>query len=206
MAHIALFGATGTIGARILDEALARGHRVTALLRDPAKLEKEHEALTKETVADVFQVTSAQVTGYDVVVSSVNGDVAGATRALVSALRGVEPTPRLIVVNGAGSLETAPGVKVWDTPGLPDFLLEIMHAHGDALDFLRTVEDVSWTAFSPAKTIAPGERTGTYRTGTDQVVSDEAGESKISAEDYAVALVDEIEKPAFLNQRFTAAN
>lgn len=215
MSRITLFGASGTIGSRILDEALRRGHHVTAVVRNPDRLSRTDPALTVERgdVLDVADVVR-HAKGQDVVVSAVGGGdgpnhratIGPAARALVAGLRTLgSEAPRLVVVNGAGSLETAPGTRVWDQPGLPEFLLQIMHAHGDALDHLRTVEDVSWTALSPAATVEPGERTGTYRTGTDQLVTDADGGSWISTEDYAVALLDEIERPAHVGRRFTVA-
>ncbi|WFB10989.1 NAD(P)H-binding protein [Streptomyces sp. LX-29] len=215
MAKIALFGANGTIGQRVLDEALSRGHQVTAVVRDPARLTRSHENLGV-TTGDVLDPRSvaAAAQGHDVVVSAVGGGdgpghlklIEPAARSLVEGLRTLgADAPRLIAVGGAGSLETAPGVRVWDAPGLPDWLLQIMHAHGDALEFLRGVTDVRWTSLSPAATIAPGERTGAYRTGTEQLVTDADGESVISAEDYAVALVDEIERPQHIGERFTVA-
>lgn len=214
MAHIALIGATGTIGSRILDEALRRGHTVTAVVRDPAKLDRTDANLTVAT-GDVLDAEALPglLAGHDVVVSAVGGGdgpghqatIAPAAKALVEALRAVDGAPRLIVVNGAGSLRAADGTQVWDKPGLPDWLLQIMHAHGDALDYLRGVSDVAWTALSPAATIEPGERTGQYRTGLDDLVADADGVSWISAEDYAVALVDEIERPAHVGRRFTVA-
>ncbi|KUJ65951.1 3-beta hydroxysteroid dehydrogenase [Streptomyces albus subsp. albus] len=215
MAKIALFGANGTIGRRVLAEALARGHQVTAVVRDPAALDLSHPELTKVT-GDVLDAESvrAAARGQDVVVSAVGGGdgpghqklIPSAARVLVEGLRGLgDQAPRLIAVGGAGSLETASGVKVWDAPGLPEWLLQIMHAHGDALDFLRGVQDVRWTSLSPAATIEPGERTGAYRTGTEQLVTDAEGNSYITAEDYAVALVDEIEHPRHIGERFTVA-
>ncbi|WP_431046503.1 NAD(P)-dependent oxidoreductase [Streptomyces sp. P1-3] len=215
MTKIALFGATGTIGRRVLDEALSRGHEVTAVVRDPAKLTADHPKLTV-TTGDVLDPASvaAVAKGQDVVVSAVGGGdgpghqqlIPAAARSLVAGLRTLgDGAPRLIAVGGAGSLETAPGVRVWDAPGLPDWLLQIMHAHGEALEFLRTVGDVRWTSLSPAATIEPGERTGTYRTGDDQLVADADGNSYITAEDYAVALVDEVESPRHVGRRFTVA-
>ncbi|MEU4805319.1 NAD(P)H-binding protein [Actinosynnema sp. NPDC023587] len=214
MAHIALIGATGTIGSRILDEALRRGHTATAIVRDPAKLDRTDAGLTARA-GDVLDAASLPelLAGHDVVVSAVGGGdgpghqatIEPAAKALVEALRAVDGAPRLIVVNGAGSLRAADGSRVWDEPGLPDWLLQIMHAHGDALDYLRGVSDVNWTALSPAATIEPGERTGRYRTGVDDLVSDAEGVSWISTEDYAVALVDEIEQPAHEGRRFTVA-
>ncbi|GAA0384569.1 NAD(P)-dependent oxidoreductase [Streptomyces luteireticuli] len=216
MAKIALFGANGTIGSRVLREALDRGHQVTAVVRDPSKVTVEHPALTVVT-GDVLDPASvaAVAKGQDVVVSAVGGGdgpghlatIKPAAESLVAGLRTLgDAAPRLIAVGGAGSLRTPDGKQVWDTEGLPEFLLQIMHAHGDALDFYRTVTDVRWTNVSPAGTIEPGERTGTYRTGLDDLVVDENGKSRISTEDYAVALIDEIEKPQHVGERFTVAD
>ncbi|WP_372408540.1 NAD(P)-dependent oxidoreductase [Streptomyces luteireticuli] len=216
MAKIALFGANGTIGSRVLREALDRGHQVTAVVRDPSKVTVEHPALTVVT-GDVLDPASvaAVAKGQDVVVSAVGGGdgpghlatIKPAAESLVAGLRTLgDAAPRLIAVGGAGSLRTPDGKQVWDTEGLPEFLLQIMHAHGDALDFYRTVTDVRWTNVSPAGTIEPGERSGTYRTGLDDLVVDENGKSRISTEDYAVALIDEIEKPQHVGERFTVAD
>ncbi|MEV0369179.1 NAD(P)H-binding protein [Streptomyces sp. NPDC050636] len=213
MSTIALFGANGTIGSRILNEALQRGHQVTAVVRDPAKIATTHPNLTVTTgdILDPASVT-AVAKGQDVLVSAVGGGdgpghvatIEPAAKSLVTGLRTLgEAAPRLITVGGAGSLRTPEGKQVWDADGLPEFLLQIMHAHGDALDYYRTVSDVRWTNVSPAATIEPGERTGTYRTGTDDLVTAADGSSRISAEDYAVALVDEIEQPRHIGERFT---
>jgi putative NADH-flavin reductase len=213
MSKIALFGANGTIGSRVLGEALRRGHQVTAVVRDPAKLTMSDPNLTvvagdvldPESVAEVGE-------GQDVVVSAVGGGdgpghiatIRPAAESLVAGVRTLGgDAPRLVLVGGAGSLRQPDGTLVWDAEGLPEFLLQIMHAHGDALDFCRTVSDVRWTCLSPAATIEPGERTGTYRTATDDLVVAEDGSSRISAEDYAVALLDEIEQPRHIGQRFT---
>ncbi|MEU9121802.1 NAD(P)H-binding protein [Streptomyces sp. NPDC048506] len=213
MSTIALFGANGTIGSRILSEALRRGHQVTAVVRDPAKITTSHSNLTVAT-GDVLDPASvaAAAEGKDVVVSAVGGGdgpghiatIKPAAESLVAGVRTLgDVAPRLIAVGGAGSLRTPDGKQVWDAEGLPEFLLQIMHAHGDALDFYRTVSDVRWTNLSPAATIAPGERTGGYRTSTEDLVTDAEGASRISAEDYAVALVDEIERPQHIGERFT---
>ncbi|WP_239647220.1 NAD(P)-dependent oxidoreductase [Nocardiopsis baichengensis] len=213
MADIAVIGANGTIGSRIVDEALRRGHTVTAVVRDPAKVERRDAGLSTAVgdVRDAASVAEA-AKGKDVLVSAVGGGdgpghvdlIEPAARTLVEALRTLgDRAPRLIMVGGAGSLATADGSLVWDAPGLPEWLLQIMHAHGDALEFLRGVQDVRWTSLSPAASIAPGERTGSYRTAGDTLVTDEAGESRISAEDYAVALIDEVERPARIGERFT---
>jgi putative NADH-flavin reductase len=214
MARISLFGAGGTIGSRILREALDRGHHVTAVVRDPAKpVAPAHPNLTVE-VGDALDPTSVTeaARGRDVVVSAVGGGdgpghlatIEPSAKALVGGVRALgTDAPRLISVGGAGSLRTPDGKQVWDAEGLPEFVLQIMHAHGDALDFYRTVSDVDWTNLSPAGTIEPGERTGAYRTDTENLVLDAEGNSRISAEDYAVALVDEIERPQHVGERFT---
>lgn len=215
MVNIAVLGATGTIGSRIVIEALERGHTVTAVLRDPAKLTDADPRL-KVTTGDVLDPASvsAAAEGQDVVVSAVGGGdgpghlatIAPAARALIEGLRTLgEQAPRLVVVGGAGSLRTPDGGQVWDTPGLSEALLQIMHAHGDALEYYRTVTDVDWTNLSPAAQIAPGERTGNYRTALEDLITDEAGDSAISAEDYAVAILDEIDTPAHSRQRFAVA-
>ncbi len=216
MAKIALFGATGTIGKRILHEALDRGHQVTAVVRDPAKLADQQHQNLAVVVGDVLDPTSVTeaATGQDVLVSAVGGGqgdgpghlatIQPSAKALVGGVRTLgDEAPRLIMVGGAGSLRTPDGKQVWDAEGLPEPVLQIMHAHGDALDFLRTVTDVRWTSLSPAALIEPGERTGVYRTDTDNLVLDAEGASRISAEDYAVALLDEIERPQHVGERFT---
>ncbi|MGW1077755.1 NAD(P)-dependent oxidoreductase [Streptomyces sp. NPDC002537] len=216
MAKIALFGANGTIGSRILREALDRGHQVTAVVRDPAKITESHPALTVTTgnVLDPQSVAAA-AKDQDVVVSAVGGGdgpghvatIKPAAESLVAGVRTLgDAAPRVITVGGAGSLRTPDGKQVWDAEGLPEFLLQIMHAHGDALDFYRTVGDVRWTNISPAGLIEPGERTGTYRTSLEDLVIGADGKSRISAEDYAVALVDEIEKPQHVGERFTVGD
>ncbi|MYX10567.1 NAD(P)H-binding protein [Streptomyces sp. SID8375] len=213
MSTIALFGANGTIGSRILHEALRRGHRVTAVVRDPAKITTTDEHLTV-TTGDILDPVSvaAAAKGRDVLVSAVGGGdgpghiatIRPAAESLVAGLRTLgDAAPRLLTVGGAGSLRTPDGKQVWDAEGLPEFLLQIMHAHGDALDFYRSVSDVRWTNLSPAATIEPGERTGSYRTATDDLVTDAGGHSRISTEDYAVAVLDEIERPRHPGERFT---
>jgi putative NADH-flavin reductase len=211
MKKIALFGSTGMIGQRILNEALSRGHHVTAIVRDPAKI-KEKRPNLEVKVGDVLkpEAVALAVRGSDVVISAYgpgNGDahqVVTAADALIEGIGSLEPAPRLLVVGGAASLEVAPGVLLLDTPEFPAAWKGIASAHRDALNVYRKAP-IDWTYFSPAIFIQPGERTGKYNIGTDQVVKDSKGESRISAEDYAVAMLDEIEKPRFSRQRFTAA-
>jgi uncharacterized protein len=219
VSNIALFGTTGMIGQRILNEALSRGHTVTAIARDPSKISEKRPNLTVAT-GDILKPESvaAAAAGHDVVVSSYgprDGDpqqLVTAARSLIegvaAANRKAGKSIRLIMVGGAASLEVAPGVILLDAPNFPAAWKGIASAHRDALHVLRAEagkSGVDWTYFSPAAFIQPGERTGKYRTGTDQLVADAKGESRISAEDYAVALLDEIEKPKFIGRRFTAA-
>jgi putative NADH-flavin reductase len=207
---IALFGASGTIGQRIAQEALSRGHDVTALVRHPEKMPLNHAHLTV-TSGDALNADSVAqlVAGHDVAVSAIGP--AGNPQALVDAahalIAGVKRAHvnRLVVVGGAGSLEVAPGVLLLDTPKmLAAPWRPVVLAHRDALEVYRKA-DLDWTFFSPADRIAPGARSGKYRLGGDQLVTNEQGESFISAEDFAMALVDELEKPQFIRRRFTAA-
>lgn len=211
MAKIAVFGATGTIGSTITREALDRGHEVTAVRRDAAKAT---DPRAEAAVGDVLDPNSvaAIAKGHDVLISAVGGGdgpghvatIKPAAESLVAGLRTLgEDAPRLIAVGGAGSLRTPDGSEVREKGGLPEFLLQIMNAHADALDFYRGVSDVSWTNLSPAATIEPGDRTGEYRTGLDDLVVDGEGASRISTEDYAVAVVDEVENPRHVGARFT---
>ncbi len=207
---IALFGATGTIGQRILRELLRRGHKVTALVRDPSRL-ASHSGDLSVAEADILDAgtVAAAVAGHDAVVSayappSDNPSVlAHATRALIAGLTEAGVL-RLVFVGGAGSLEVAPGLKLIDAPQFPVAFRAIAQAHGEALEILRNeAAQLEWTNLSPAGLIEPGERTGAFRTDTDSLVVDASGQSRISAEDYAIAIADELERPAHVRARFT---
>ena len=207
---IALFGATGMIGSRIAARALARGHAVTALVRQARAIEGLPTLRVVE--ADLFDAAASaqQVKGFDVIASAYGparedaSKVVDATRALISAARqaGVK---RLVAVGGAGSLEVAPGKQLVDTEGFPDAYKAVALAHREALSIYRTATDLDWTFFAPAAIIAPGVETGSFRTGADTLIVDANGESKISAEDYAIAFVDEIEAGRFVRRIATTA-
>ncbi|GIM46601.1 hypothetical protein DNHGIG_21500 [Collibacillus ludicampi] len=205
---IALIGATGTIGQRILQEALERGHQVTAIVRDPARLAIKHPNL-QSVIGDIFNEESiaAAAAGHEAVISAY-GPAHGQEQTLIDAVKslvsGVQRAGvrRVLAVGGAGSLEVAPGVQLVDTPEFPSAWKSIALAHRDALEVYRTC-DLDWTCLCPAALIEPGEKTGKYRIGTDQLVVNENGESRISAEDYAVAMIDELENPRFVRKRFT---
>lgn len=207
---IALFGATGMIGSRIAAEAARRGHRVSALVRDPARVAAGANVVAQR--ADLLDVASvaAAARGHDAIASAYAptkaqpADVLLASRALVAGAReaGVK---RLVVVGGAGSLEVAPGQQLVDSDGFPDAYKPVALAHRDALAFYRTIGDLDWTFFAPAALIAPGERTGTFRTGANTLIADASGASRISAEDYAVAFVDALEQGSFVREIATVA-
>jgi uncharacterized protein len=208
---IALFGATGNIGHRIAEEALRRGHAVTAITRSLEKpLALSHPQLSRAQgdAADA-QSAARAMQGHDVAIASIAPSrdqaqgLVDITRALIQAVR-TSGVSRLLFVGGAGSLEVAPGVQLVDTPQFPAFIKPIALAHRDALALLSQ-SDLDWTCLSPPIEIAPGERTGQFRLGKDQVLFDGQGRSRISMEDYAMALVDEAEKGAHRRTRFTLA-
>jgi hypothetical protein len=205
--NVLLYGATGMIGTRILKELISRGHNVTAVLRDPSKLPQNPAfAVVKGDIFDADDV-AAKATGVDAVISAYGpgagdvNDMVKVTRSLIAGLHKAD-TRRLIMVGGAGSLHVAPGVDLIDSGHLPEAYLAIAIAHRDALRMLSD-SDLNWTYFSPAGFIQPGERTGKFRLGLTTLIADEKGNSSISAEDYALALVDELETPKHIHQQFT---
>lgn len=213
--RIALLGATGMIGQRLLNEALSRGHHVTAVVRDPAKVAAKHPNLDVKT-ADALkpETLSAAFAGSDAVISSY-GPPATDPQKMVAAFRSIAEgvaaasktaghAIRLIAVGGAGSLEVAPGLQLVDAPTFPEAWKPVARAGRDSFTALRAAP-IDWTYVSPAALIQPGTRTGKFRIGADQLLTDAKGESRISAEDYAVALLDEIEKPQHIRKRFTVA-
>lgn len=199
---IAVLGASGRAGSEITKEAAARGHQVTAIARNPEKIEAGEGITTKAGDASDPAALAALIAGHDAVISALHFDVPAET--LLSAVREAG-VPRLLVTGGAASLEVAPGTKLIDTPAFPDEWKPFAVGGIAFLETLRTVDDVDWTFFSPAALIFEGPRTGSYRAGGDQLVTDEAGESRISFADYAIAMVDELEAHRHSRSRFTAA-
>ena len=203
---IVIFGASGMIGQRILAEALHRGHQVTAVARGTSKISSDAgltvraaDIQNEEQLADILQGQEVAINA-----TSPGGDaraVVAVANSLINALK-KNSGVRLLVVGGAGSLEVAPGVQLVDSPQFPAEWKGIALAHRDALEVYRK-SDINWTYISPPMMIEPGERTGIYREGKDSLVGNEKGESRISAEDYAVALLDEVEEPAHKKERFT---
>lgn len=210
--NIVLFGAAGRIGIRILDEALARGHAVTAVLRDAARLDRAHPHLTKR-VADVTDATAVAraAAGQQAAISAIGPGSAGQVGVIVAAAHAlIAGLPqaglrRLLVVGGAGTLEIRPGVQRIDTPEYPEIYRPSGYAQKEALGLYRA-SALDWTYLSPPVIIEPGQRSGRYRTGGDAVLADAAGRSRISMEDYAVAVLDEIETPHHSRARFTVAD
>jgi putative NADH-flavin reductase len=198
---IALIGASGFIGHNVLKEALARKHQVTALVRNPDKLTAVAGLSSKALdVHDAAQVTAA-LTGHDAVIISLHHDGLDLQK-LIDAVK-ASGVSRLLVVGGAGSLEIAPGVQLVDTPEFPADWKPAALAAREFLNLLHAEKTLAWTYVSPSMFIEPGERTGKFRLGKDQLLKNEQGESRISTQDFAVALIDELENPAHSHQRFT---
>lgn len=197
---IALIGVTGRVGSRLATELLSRGHTVTGIA-----LHAPPDARTGLTVleADATKPDSLapRLVGHDAVISA-SRFVTSDADALITAVKkaGVK---RLLIVGGAGSLEVAPGKALLDTDGFPEAFKAEAKAGAHFLERLRSERDLDWTFLSPSADFAPGERTGRFRLGGDQLLSDAKGKSHISMEDFAIAMVDELEQPAHSRQRFT---
>ena len=210
---IALIGATGYVGAALLEEALNRGHQVTALVRHPEKL-PQHANLSAQR-ADVHDVSTLteQLRGHDAVLSAFNPGwdradireqfIAG-SQAIVAATKAAG-IRRLLVVGGAGSLYVAPGQQLLDTPDFPAEYKEGAEGARQALNLLRDEQELEWTFLSPAALLQPGPRTGQFRLGGDDLLLSDGQPGRISVADLAVALLDETEQPQHLRQRFTLA-
>jgi uncharacterized protein len=210
---LVLFGATGHVGHAILDEALARGHDVTAIVRDASRLTDSNDKL-HVVVGDIADPATwlPSVKGAGAVVASVSARRDGHSETIPDAARSLldnlpaAGVSRLVWVGGAGSLETAPGVRVIDDPHFPEAWKQEAQAQARALDIFRTSKaDIDWTYISPAALLEDGARTGTYRMGGDQLLTDASGHSRISVPDYAVALLDRVDDNDKLRQRITVA-
>ena len=204
---IALIGATGFVGSKILPESLNRGHDVTAIVRDASALPTASKLRGVEVDATDAGALAAVLTGHDVVLSAFNpaNDPDGTgTQAIIDGVKrsGVS---RLLAVGGAGTLEIAPGQRVIDQPDFPAEWKSGALRTAAFLDQLRAENDLDWVFVSPAARLEPGERSGRYRVGGDQLLTDGAGESRVSLEDYAVAMLDEAERPQHHRARFSVA-
>jgi putative NADH-flavin reductase len=207
---IAVFGASGRIGSRIVTEALNRDIDVTAVVRRPESYTVIHPHL-KVAKGDIFNAQDVETGAFnqDVVVSAYNNTqgapISTITEVAIPLINGVKQahTKRLIIVGGAGSLEVSPGVQLVDAPNFPPAYKASALAHRESLKIYQKEKELQWIYVSPSAEIAPGERTGNFRTGTNQLLTDENGKSFISMEDFAVAIVDEILNPRHIRERFT---
>jgi putative NADH-flavin reductase len=213
MKEIVLIGASGFVGSAILNEALERGHKVTAVVRHPEKIKTVHKNLVvkqrdvsvrgsvKEVSKNADAVISAYNPGWN------NPDIAEETtrvyRNIIEEFResGVK---RLLVVGGAGSLFVSPGKRLMNAGLIPESYLPAVRALANVyLIDLMTEKSIDWAFFSPAGDLFQGKRTGNFRLGKDDLIVNDKGESRVSVEDYAVAMIDEVEKPAHHRERFT---
>jgi putative NADH-flavin reductase len=219
--NILVYGATGRVGSHVVDEALRRGHHVTAVSRDPSRIKVQHPNL-KAVQGDLLDSASIArlAVNQDVIIVSVRGIVGKsmtpenalqrvAVENVVKVLRTMgESAPRLIHVGGAGSLVVKPGVLYADElrkGSMPKWLKVEVEGQILALEYLRTVKDVKWSYATPAKNFTNGARTGKFRIGGDELMEDDRGKSTISRADFAVALIDEAESAKHINQRFSVA-
>jgi putative NADH-flavin reductase len=214
--HIVLLGDAGAIAQRITREALSRGHRITAVVRNPKTYEKpaagvevvQGDATDPKSVAAVAR-------GADAIVNAISprpggegrpaSSLADAANAVIEGAKAAG-VKRLLVVGGAGTLEVAPGVQLLDTPGFPDiYKPEALEGRAAYAVYREKAAPLEWTYVAPAAVIQPGERTGKYRTSNDQLLADASGKSTITHEDYAVAMLDELENPKNIGRRLAVA-
>ncbi|MDA2638195.1 NAD(P)-dependent oxidoreductase [Bacillus cereus] len=204
---IGIIGATGKAGSRILKEALDRGHEVTAIVRNAAKITEENVKVLEK---DVFSLTSNDLQAFDVVVNAFGGQEhlhVDAGNVLIEAMKGA-PNTKLLVVGGAGSLfvDEEKTTRVFETPGFPGEYLATAQNQGKNLEILQQTNDITWTFISPSALFALGKRTGSYTAGKDNLLVNSKGDSYVSYEDFAVAALDEIENPKHVNERFTVVS
>jgi len=213
MKNIVLLGASGFVGTALLHEALQRNIQVTAVVRNPEKITIQHPNLT--VVAGVIE-TAAQVAawskGKDAVISAYNPGWSNPNiyeetlHVYPMILEGVKQAGvnRLLIVGGAGTLFVQPGLRVVDSGAIPEAIMGGVKSLGEFyLNTLMQEKNIDWVFFSPAAHLEPGQRTGIYRLGKDNLVVDQQGESRISVEDYAKAMLDELEHPQHHQERFT---
>lgn len=205
---IGIIGATGKAGSLITKEALNRGHKVTAIVRNAAKVELNNiNVLEKE----IFDIKTEDINAFDVIVNAFNAAPGQekqhieAGQVLIGALKDA-PSTRLLVVGGAGSLfvDDKKTTRVFETPDFPDAYLPTATNMGENLKELEGSGGIQWTYISPGGFFdSEGKRTGSYQTGGDVMILNQKGDSYISYADYAIAVLDEIEKPAHNNERFS---
>lgn len=213
MKKIVIIGATGYVGSAILKEALGRGHQVKAIVRDPSKLTLIHPHLkvVGGSVTDT-DFLSRELAKSDAVISAFNPgwsnpniyeETLEGYGSILCAVRN-SGVHRFLMVGGAGSLLVAPGRQLMDEPDVPKKLLPGIRGMAKVYtDLLLSEKSVDWVFLSPAANMAPGERTGKFRLGKDELIVDESGDSNISVEDFAVAMIDELEQEKHHQERFT---
>jgi putative NADH-flavin reductase len=201
MSKIAIIGATGRAGSQLLEEALRRGHSVTAIARDTSKIGQRAGVVTRDVDALDASALQAAIAGHDVVISAAHFATLPAN-AVVGPVKkaGVK---RLLVVGGAGSLLLPDGTRVIDSEGFPEAYKAEASAGAAFLGKLREEKDLDWTFLSPSAEFVEGERTGTLRLGQDDLLVSSEGRSWITFADYAIAMLDEVETPKHVRQRFT---
>ncbi|ACQ93014.1 NAD-dependent epimerase/dehydratase [Tolumonas auensis DSM 9187] len=210
---LAIIGATGFVGSAVLQEALQQGHDVTAIVRHPEKL-AVHPSLTAKAVSVFDEAALADVLrGHDAVISAYNpgwtnpniqSQMIEGSAHIVNATKQAK-VPSLLVVGGAGSLEVAPGVQLVDTPQFPAEWKEGALGAREVLNQLKNEKELNWRFISPAVFLEPGKRTGQFRYGDDAVLFNDDQPARISVEDLAVAIVEEIAAPRYNQRRFTVA-
>ena len=198
---IAVVGASGNAGSRITAELARRGHAVTAIARNPEKIAAQANVTAKKGDVLVQAALAQLLAGHDAAVSSVHFLDSDPAKLIGAA--GDSQVGRYLVVGGAGSLEVAPGVRLATTAGFPAQYKAEAEKGAAFLDLLAREKELNWTFLSPSALFTAGERTGKFRFGTDQLLTTADGKSWISFEDFAVALADEIERPAHIRRRFT---
>lgn len=204
---IAIIGATGLVGSKILVDSLDRGHEVTAIVRNPDGLPAHPNMKPAKGDATKSEELASLIAGHDVVISAFNpgtDQTGGGTRSIIDAVKrsGIE---RLLVVGGAGSLQIGSGELLIDQPDFPAEWKDGALRTAAFLDQLCGETEFDWAFLSPAAMLVPGERTGHYRVGGDRLLTDDDGESRISLEDYAAAMLDEAERPQHHRTRFSVA-
>ncbi len=202
MSHVAVLGISGRVGSRIAAELLRRGHAVTGIARSVGTVPPRPGLVVKAADATQPEAVAAILRGHDALISAMRfvGGITGPALIAAAKHAGIQ---RVLVVGGAGSLLIAPGVALIDSPDFPAAYQAEAAAGRSFLEALRTEPLLDWTFLSPSALLEPGARTGRFRLGADELLVDVQGKSHISMEDYAVALVDELEHPRHLRRRFT---
>ena len=201
MSNIAILGATGRAGSQLLEEALRRGHRVTAIARHASRLGERAGVVSKDVDINDAHDLQLAVAGHDVVLSAAHFSTLPAAAIIEPVKRaGIK---RLLFVGGAASLLLPDGTRVLDSPGFPDAYKAEASAGAVYLETLRAEKELDWTFLSPSAEFVEGERTGTFRLGKDHLLVSAEGKSWITFADFAIAMLDEVEQPRHSRQRFT---